>query len=184
MQYKKVKEYLDPNSGVIELNSYAAKILDENGLCIEHLESHELYKYLVEYLNQEVLIEPSSGCYVFKKHYHFFTPLYTDKTANEFSNNKIFISAYRKNFRTVLCISLSFLFLLSKKLSALKVPFYTYWIYNEIMDKEDKKLEEFIISFHAIRNGEDGWCDDNLDLYCTNNRLFGKEAIIRIKHGD
>ena len=51
MQYKKVKEYSDPNSGVIELNSYAAKILDENGSCIEHLESHELYKYLVEYLN-------------------------------------------------------------------------------------------------------------------------------------
>ena len=49
MQYKKVEKYLDPNSGVIELNSYAAKILDDNGLCIAHLDRYEPYHYLVDY---------------------------------------------------------------------------------------------------------------------------------------
>ena len=177
MQYKKVKRYLDPNNYLIELNSYSEQLLADNGISIVQLDSFGLYKYLNKYLIQEIQLQPESGCYVFKSHIKLFTLFYNDKTGNEFSNNKIWISAYRKQVRSVMGISLNFLLLLSNKLSTLKDSFYTYWIYNEITEK---KLEEFIISFHAIRNDEE-WCDNDLDIYCANNRLSGKEAIIRVK---
>ena len=169
------------NSYMIEMNSYAVRILEDNNISFEQLDTFILYKYLVEYLNQDILLEPNSGCYVFKSHHKTFTQFYDDKTGNEFSNNKIWISTYKKNYRKVLGISLHFLILLSKKLSTQNISFYTYWIYNEITSKEEKELEEFIISFHAIRHDEE-WCDNNLDIYCANNRSYGKEAIIRIKN--
>lgn len=138
---------------LISMNENMKSVFDKYGVDYKLLQATTLPLRLSRYIENGIAKLKDANCYTYKN-IKGFELFYSDRTGNEYSNNKVYVDT-DNDIAEALRISLKFAFAMAELLDSVPESFNVVTSYDGT---------DFTVSFYCKRDTEE-WLVDDLDSY-------------------